>query len=422
MNLKSLTVTATAFAIALSLSTGPAKAQSRTRYKVVDLGTLGGSNSQAFGLSVLGQVAGTSTTSEDATAHAFLWSNGKIHDLGNLPGGSTSGAAAVNILGQVVGESDNAQTDPNPFLCFTPNECRAFVWQNGTMRDLGALRGGHNSAAGWANDLGLIVGASETTTAIDPVNGVPPFHATAWILGVPIDLGTLGGPLSSANSVNLFGQVTGISQFNSVIDPDLGGPFFHAFLVDRGRILDLSSAGGLGGNQSEGLSINNRRQVVGDADLAGNSAFHAFLWQSGVMTDLGAVESDTFSSAQSIDDLSRVVGWSGDGEEIFRAVIWKNGEATDLNTLVPADTDLYLLVATGINASGAIIGFGVSQSTGELHGYLLQPKVNPSAALATEAEPDATIAKSPVRVKLPQSLKRKLRPLPIPVMRRSPQM
>jgi hypothetical protein len=45
---------------------------------------------------------------------------------------------------------------------------------------------------------------------------------------------------------------------------------------------------------------------------------------------------------------------------------------TDLNTLVPANSPLYLLFAENINAGGEISGFGVTAG-GEIHAVLLTP-------------------------------------------------
>lgn len=39
----------------------------------------------------------------------------------------------------------------------------------------------------------------------------------------------------------------------------------------------------------ERLRINNAGQVVGGSDLAGNALYHAFLYDSGSMTDLGTL-------------------------------------------------------------------------------------------------------------------------------------
>jgi hypothetical protein len=44
----------------------------------------------------------------------------------------------------------------------------------------------------------------------------------------------------------------------------------------------------------------------------------------------------------------------------------------DLNQLIPATSDLYLLTACSVNARGEIIGFAVDHK-GNLHGYLAAP-------------------------------------------------
>lgn len=84
-------------------STGPALAR-RLTYTAIDLGTLGGSYSQAEAINARGQVVGYSLTSNGQT-HAFLWQDGVMTDLGTL-GGSNSSALGINSAGRVVGLSD----------------------------------------------------------------------------------------------------------------------------------------------------------------------------------------------------------------------------------------------------------------------------------------------------------------------------
>jgi probable HAF family extracellular repeat protein len=100
-----------------------------------DLGTLGGDETgdrNGFGarngaLNEHDQVVGGSFTSPTGNRHAFLWSEGTMRDLGTL-GGDYSFALDVNDLGEVVGWSETAD-----------GETHAFLWRDGTMTDLGAL-------------------------------------------------------------------------------------------------------------------------------------------------------------------------------------------------------------------------------------------------------------------------------------------
>jgi probable HAF family extracellular repeat protein len=67
---------------------------------MIDLGTLGGRSSFAAAVNGRGQVIGDSDTGTGSTGtgegHAFLWQNGSMTDLGTLGFGT-------NFLGQVVG-------------------------------------------------------------------------------------------------------------------------------------------------------------------------------------------------------------------------------------------------------------------------------------------------------------------------------
>jgi probable HAF family extracellular repeat protein len=81
---------------------------------------------------------------------------------------------------------------------------------------------------------------------------------------------------------------------------------------------------------------------------------------------------DFASIALSINDRGEVVGSSFNTEFVFRAFLWRNGVMTDLNTLIPANSPLYLQLAASINASGEIVGFGQTIN-GEVHGFLATP-------------------------------------------------
>jgi probable HAF family extracellular repeat protein len=127
-------------------------------------------------------------------------------DLGTL-GGQSSEARGFNDLGQVVGLSDTSS-----------GETHAFLWtaQDG-MIDLGTL-GGITSEARDVNEFGQVVGSSVNSTG-----NVHPFLWTPE--NGMIDLGTLGGHNALPSALNDTGQVVGASEF------DLQSGDTHAFLA-----------------------------------------------------------------------------------------------------------------------------------------------------------------------------------------------
>jgi probable HAF family extracellular repeat protein len=83
---------------------------------LTDLGTLGGTGGEAFGINTPGQVVGQSNIAGDAYHHATLWSVGTVTDLGtfNQVCCSNSHANAINDTGQIVGATDVSCGPPTP--------------------------------------------------------------------------------------------------------------------------------------------------------------------------------------------------------------------------------------------------------------------------------------------------------------------
>ena len=118
-------------------------------YQLTDLGTTIGTNSYAQGVNNQGQVVGYRETTNGA--HAFLYQAGTVLDLGQLGLGVTNNnyALSINNAGQVVGFSQTA------------DGARAFIYQNGTISNFGDLAGVGNYAFG-INQNGQIVGYVDT--------------------------------------------------------------------------------------------------------------------------------------------------------------------------------------------------------------------------------------------------------------------
>jgi len=166
-----------------------------------------------------------------------------------------------------------------------------------TMTDLGTL-GGSNSFPYGINQAGKVVGYSH-------IAGDAETHAFVWDSGVMTDLGTLGGTYSTpfafnntGKAINEAGQVIGYSTIT-------GNTSYHAFVWNSGVMADLT----LGGSYSFPTAINEAGQVVGQSNLEGDTSNHAFLWDSGVMTDLGTLGgSESYPVA--INEAGQVIGYS----------------------------------------------------------------------------------------------------------------
>ena len=183
----------------------------------------------------------------------------------------------------------------------------------------------------------------------------------------------------------------------------------HAVLWQNGKPIDLGNLGGDG--KSFGIfatGLNDYGQVVGASDTAGDASFHGFLWQRGHITDLGTLKGDAYSLAIAIGNNGLVLGVSLDANFNPRAALWRNGTATDLNTLVPTDATLSLQTACSINEKGEIIGFAALKSNpSETHAYMAKPadlainqgrdRAGPASALqeAIQAQAGRPFAGSP---------------------------
>jgi probable HAF family extracellular repeat protein len=291
---------------------------------------------------------------------AVLWSNGHIHNLGTL-GGNESGALAVNSAGQAAGVASNRIPDSYSMFGWGA-QTRAFIWQNGTMTDLGTL-GGTDAFALAINEHGWVTGPSYSDTNLS-TNCPWPLTTHPFLVdghGMH-DLGTLGGSCGFPNVINNQGQVAGDSNLT-------GDTALHPFLWDGERMIDLGSFGGTAGDAT---FMNDAGEVVGSMNLPGDQMWHAFRWKNGELHDLGTL--DKCSTAWGINSKGQIVGASGDCGVAVHAFLWEGGHMIDLTKLIPPHIEL--TYALSINDRGQIAAIGRVPGGGDVgvqHAFLLTP-------------------------------------------------
>lgn len=398
-----------------------ASGRGEARWVIRDLGTLGGRQSEAVAVSERGTVVGWAWT-QDFYPHAFVWRDGRLSDLGTLPGAggrgrfSISRPTAVNGHDQVVGYNQEDENGPGSqgFLwiegktsLLSPGEYDdtmpsaingrgqvvgwhgnalgfavgvAALWRNGTVVELGTLPGLPQSWAVAINERGQVVvnSFSSTEGGADPT--LFRIRSFLWQNGRRTDLGSLRGrPRTWAVAINDRGQIAG----NSYVGYGSAPVGVRAFLWQEGRMLDL---GTLGGRESSVMgakwatvgnfapfspdAINASGQVVGWSTTA-HDAQHGFVWRSGSMVDLGVLPGDLASEATALNARGQVIGSSYARRTKFgeyegsRPFVWQDGRMTDLGTLPGGNESS----AVDINDRGQIVGWATTK-TGERHAVL----------------------------------------------------
>ena len=237
----------------------------------------GFSQSEGNRINDRGQICGDVFQSDVAVppAHAFLYSQGVMKDLGTL-GGQFSSGRDINNLGDVVGVSE--LTDNKTY--------HPFLYHDGGMTDLRntVLTSDAVGAADSINDRGDIAGAGFIY-----VGGIMSlFNIDGW-------------------SINSQGEV--VTQIYS------GGGSAHAALYNAGTFTDLGLPAPNGQEDTVGTAtpwcINDSGDVVGQGSTFTDT--HALLYQSGKMMDLNTLIDPgagwILQSAHGINASGQIVGY-----------------------------------------------------------------------------------------------------------------
>lgn len=306
--------------------------QAANHYLIEEIPNLGGPDSRAYGINSRGDVSGWSFNAAGCCSQAFVFRNGAlssrpaisygyaINDTGEVAtsqdisgGGGLYEAVLwdsltnrVTRLGWLPGHIASygvATAGPGAAAgasVANPSTARAFRYRNGTMKDLGTL-GGNSSFAWGMNDVGEVIGSSETP--LTPLGDLwNPGHAFLFNEDIDptamVDLNNMvcgAGPhpvaqphpdleLRKASGINTNAVVVGFARFRTSIGAFLFQPVWGPRPIDRGfrcgtvRALGTFPQGGI----SYALGVNDRKEVVGAAyrDASGAGNFEAFVWDA----------------------------------------------------------------------------------------------------------------------------------------------
>ena len=293
-----------------------------------NLTVIGGADSVANDINASGQLVGYQKTG--AEFHAFFYDGSTVNDLSPVVGAG-SVAQRLNDSGTIVGQVSSG----------------GFAYAKGAL--IALPLSGYSEANG-LNNAGAIVGATYL-----PLDGeCCALSAYTYNGGVFTNLGTTpDGYGSYAEAINDAGHVAGTNILD--IATNYQEPFFYSGGV-------MHSLGSFGGPYGHSWAINNHDQVVGeigaayvDSDNQSPYPRHAFLYDGGVVTDLGVAVYGGDSSARDINDRGQIVG-NTSTDQGRQAFLYEAGRMLLLDGLIDPALGWTVQQANGINELGQIAG------------------------------------------------------------------
>jgi len=305
--------------VGYSSTTTPAYADHAFLYSggvMTDLGTLGGTmgkGSRAYGINDSGQVVGMSAYMAPPSLpehpmpyqifRAFLYSGGAMTDLGTL-GGTNSCAFGINNAGQVTGMAQ--------ISVYGQETQVGFIYSNGTMSgitDPDSFGRAINNSGQATGTFNPVCTAEDHWWHPHDIYGNPEpaatDHAFLYSGGAVGNLGSPCGVVSHGMAINDLGLVAGYTQTS-----------WEGWSVEQACLFPgdgtVSILGHLGGGASFAYGIDDTGQVVGYS-LTASAQNHAFLYSGGVMTDLNDLIDPgsgwTLVEARALNDSGQIVGY-----------------------------------------------------------------------------------------------------------------
>lgn len=357
-------------------------------YSLFDLGTLGGTQTEAYAINDRVQVVGFSRDT-GGVKHAFVWTGGAMSRLlTNQPAVTSSVAHDINVRGEVVGQVSLTNSLP-----------RGFAYSNGVLKLQHPIEPATNnfSETFAINNGGQMAGYITTNI---PVWGAFPQHHPCYVTNdTVVHVGTYENASTGvAYDLNTNGVVVGFAaRYSAQLHwrPFLWADTNANATRDGDEFIDLGTFDG-GNGHGYAYSINALGQVVGFSTLAGGE--RAFLitpvggqWNpiylahttNPLMINLPSL-GGVLSEAHAINDGGDIVGFSQTGGGQRRAVLWRDGAITDLNGLICTNSGWVLSEARDINNSGQVVGFG--SVSGQTHGFLLSLSTGTLEIVRTELQ------------------------------------
>lgn len=314
-----------------------ARAAAAPRYRITDLGDLGGSLVRVHGLSPDGVATGMATRhDQDHQGVAFVADGRRMRGL-PYDGVPASGAA-INAHGVVAGNYGYKFGHPTP--------AGAWLWVDGQRQDI-TLGGGYYVAdtVNDLNDAGQATGRTHS------------YLGYRFQEGRMDVLQQLPGYLACTGyGINAQGDVVGEHYHGDVRVGSRGFAWFDGVAA----VLDMP-----GVFSHAARAVNDARQVCGRLQRSPDEPVRAFVWQAGVTTDLGALGGDaSMSEALALNNAGLIVGHSSlprlrDRRHVKRAVVWHGGVLHRLDSLLEESSAGWALIsAVDVNDRGQIVGQG----------------------------------------------------------------